>query len=162
MDSRVLNKKGASLLEVIAVTFMMGVMFSVLLPNYIDRINRAKYEKTVNELTAISQASIDYFNLMGAWPDPNHWANQLVPTFIPQAQTVSPFGTPYYVTLINNMVTAYVYIPKGIVPKNLLEGSLSQVTQGNQDKIEITQTPGNELTARLRYSCDELRTRSWC
>lgn len=56
------------MLEVAAVLFILGAIFSMVIPNYIGRINNANYEKTVNELTAIAQASMDYFISKGSWP----------------------------------------------------------------------------------------------
>ena len=53
------------MLEVTAILFIIGVILSMVIPNYVNRINNANYEKTVNELTAIAQASIDYLYFTG-------------------------------------------------------------------------------------------------
>src|SRR5208283_2440828 len=106
------------------VIFIVGVILSMLIPNCISRIKQAMYEKTVSELTTIAQASVDYFNLTGSWPDSSNWANELYPKFIPDggnsanAVTSSPFGTAYNINCINNIATAYVLIPTGIAQKN--------------------------------------------
>ena len=97
MDSCILNKKGFTMLEVTVVVLIVGVILSMLIPNCISRINQAKYEKTVSELTTIAQASVDYFNFTGSWPDSANWASELYPKFIPDggnpanAVTSSPF-----------------------------------------------------------------------
>lgn len=146
------------MLEVTVVVIIMGVILSMLIPNCISRINQAKYEKTVSELTTIAQASVDYFNFTGSWPDSGSWASELYPKFIPDggnpanAVTSSPFGTAYNIYCINNMVKAYVLIPSGIAQKNPLEGQLWAIhNQGIQDEIEITQTVPSGSTARLNY-----------
>jgi len=146
------------MLEVTVVVLIVGAVLSMLIPNCISRIKQAKYEKTVSELTTIAQASVDYFNFTGSWPDPTNWAGELYPKFIPDggnpanAVTSSPFGTAYNISCINNMVTAYVLIPSGIAQKNPLQGQLwTKINQGSQDKIEITQTVSSGSTARLNY-----------
>ncbi len=136
------------MLEVTVILFIIGVIFSVVMPNYIGRIKNANYEKTVNELTAIAQASIDYFISEGSWPT---GISQLAPQFMPQAVTSSPFGTNYQIICVNNMVTASVLIPSGIAQKNPQGPLLVINNQGSQDQIEITQTVKNELTSRLNY-----------
>ena len=148
------------MLEILAVIVIISVFLSMLIPNYIYRINQAKYEKTINELTSIAQASIDYFNLNGSWPDSSSWVSQLIPKYLPNGGVnrlvlKSPFGTFYQAPMgINNMVTASVLIPTGIAQKNP-EGPLLILNiknQGNQDLVEITQTIDNQFTARLSYN----------
>jgi Tfp pilus assembly protein PilE len=148
MDSRILKKKGISIMEVIVILSIIGVIFSVVVPNYISRIKNANFEKTVNELTAIAQASIDYFMLEESWPT---GISQLAPGFMPYAVTSSPFGTNYQITCINNMVTVSVLIPAGIAQKSP-QGQLFVINnQGAQDQIEISKTLQNEFTSRLNY-----------
>lgn len=143
------------MLEVTVVIAIIGVILSMAIPSYVSRINQAKYEKTVNELTAIAQASIDYFNLTGSLPDPILWPSQLSPQFMPHAVTLSPFGTSYQIILPtsgNNMITVSVLIPKGIAQNNSQQGQLwVKSAKGTQDEIEITKTVQNEITSRLSY-----------
>jgi len=147
-----LNKKGISILELVIVIFIIGVIISTMITNALSRINQAKYEKTVNELTSIAQASVDYFNLEGNWPDTIIWEKQLAPQFMPHVNAFSPFGTTYNINGVNNMVTASVLIPTGIAQSNPQQGQLwVKIPQGGQDKIEITQTIQNEFTSRLSY-----------
>lgn len=149
MGRYILNKAGTTLLEVTAVLLIIGVILSMVVPNYVYRINTAKYEKTVNELTAIAQASIDYFNMMGSCPP---GTSQLAPEFMPNAVTSSPFGTTYLPPACsNNMVTVSVLIPSGIAPKSP-QGQLGVIIhQGKQDQIEISQIVQNEVASRLSY-----------
>ena len=139
------------MLEVTVILFIVGVILSMVIPNCIGRINRAKYEKTVNELTAIAQASVDYYISQGAWPTE---ISQLVPQFMPQAVTFSPFGTMYQINTVNvpyNMATISVLVPAGIAQKNP-EGQLLEINnEGPQDQIEISKTVQNEFTSRLNY-----------
>jgi len=136
------------MLEVMAILLIIGVIFSMVMPNYIGRINNANYEKAVNELTAIAQASVNFFISRGAWPT---GISQLAPEFMPHAVTSSPFGTNYQMTSVNNMVTVWVLIPAGIAQKNPQGPLLVIKAQGAQDQIEISQTVKNELTSRLSY-----------
>jgi len=148
MDSRILNKKGSSMLEVTAILLIIGVILSMVMPNYIGRINNANYEKTVNELTAIATACVDFFISRGSWPT---GTSQLAPQFMPRTVTSSPFGTNYQITCVNNMVTASVLIPAGIAQKNPQGPLLVIINQGTQDQIAISQIVKNELTSRLHY-----------
>lgn len=149
MARRILNKTGTNLLEVTAVLLIIGVILSMLVANFVNRINIAKYEKTVNELTAIAQASIDYFNMMGSCPP---GISQLAPEFMPHSVTSSPFGTTYLPpSCSNSMVTVSVLIPSGIAPESP-QGQLGEIIhQGKQDQIEISQLVQNEFTSRLGY-----------
>lgn len=148
MDSRILINKGFSILELTAILLIMVGIFSIMIPGYEARLNNADYEKTIKELTAIAQASIDYFSLEGAWPATT---GQLTPKFIPQAVTSSPFGTNYQITAINNLVTVSVLIPAGIAQKNPQGQLLVINNQGAQDQIEISKTLQNEFASRLIY-----------
>ena len=120
----------------------------MVIPNYINRINNAKYQKTVNELTAIAQASVDYYVSEGSWPT---GISQLAPQFMPTAVTSSPFKTSYQIICVNNIVTVSVLIPTGIAQKSPLGQLLVLNNQGAQDQLEISQTVPNELTSRLSY-----------
>jgi len=149
MGRRILKTVGSTLLEVTAIILIMGVIMSVVIPASISRINAAKYQKTVNELTAIAQASVDFFLIEGSWPT---GISQLYPQFMPKAVTSSPFQTTYQISCVNNMVTASVLIPVGIALGNQ-PGQLQQViNQGAQDQIQITKIVQNELTSRLSYT----------
>ena len=136
------------MLEVTAVFFIVGVILCMVIPNYINRINNAKYQRTVNELTAIAQASVDYYISEGSWPT---GISQLAPQFMPNAVTSSPFGTNYQMSCVNNVVTASVLVPAGIAQKNPWGRLLMVNNQGAWDQIEISQTVGNEITSRLSY-----------
>ncbi len=136
------------MLEMTAILLIMGGILSLVLPNYLTRLKEANYEKTVKELTAISQASIDYLQFEGIWPST---ITQLVPQFMPHTVISSPFGTNYQITCINNLVTVSVLIPTGIAKKNPQGQLLVINNQGNQDKIEISRTVQNEFTSRLMY-----------
>lgn len=136
------------MLELTAVAFIVGAVLTMMIPNYINRINNAKYQKTVNELTAIAQASVDYYISKGSWPT---GISQLVPQFMPNAVTSSPFKTSYQIACVNNMVTVSVLIPTGIAQKNPLGQLLVLNNQGARDQLEISRTVQNELTSRLSY-----------
>ena len=136
------------MLEVMAMLLIIGVIFSMVVPNYVSRIESANYKKTVNELTVIARASVDYFISRGSWPT---GISQLAPEFMPHAVTSSSFGTNYQMTSVNNMVTVWVLIPAGIAQKNPQGPLLVIKTQGAQDQIEISQTVKNEFTSRLNY-----------
>ena len=134
--------------EATAILLIIAVILSMVIPNYVGRINHAKYEKTVKELTAIEQASIDYFISQGSWPT---GISQLAPEFMPYAVVSSPFGTNYQITCVNNMATAFVLIPAGIAQKNPRGQLLVINNQGAKDQIEISKTVRNEFTSRLNY-----------
>ena len=148
MESCILNKKGVSILEVTVVVGIVGAVLSMVISSYINRINNANYQKTVNELTVIAQASVDYFNSVGSWPTQ---VSQLAPQFIPNTVTSSPFGTNYQISSVNSVGTVSVLIPSGIAQNNPQGPLLVIIHQGNQDQIEISQTVKNELTSRLNY-----------
>jgi len=139
------------MLEVTAIVFIVGVIFSTVMPNYVGRINHAKYEKTVNELTAIARASTDFFLSVGSWPT---GTSQLAPQFMAQAVTSSPFGSSYQIIPPiggNNVITVSVLIPAGIAQNNPQGPLLVVIHKGGQDQIEISQTVNNQLTSRLKF-----------
>lgn len=148
MEMRVLNKNGVSLLEVTAALFIVGAILAMLMPNYVSRIKNAKYQKTISELTAIAQASADYYLSQGVWPTE---IKQLVPQYMPNAVTLSPYGTIYQIICVNNMVTASVLIPSGIAQKNPQGQLLVINNEGAQDQIEISKPLENEFSSRLNY-----------
>ena len=124
-----------------------------MIPAYEVRLRNADYEKTVKELTAIAQASVNFFLSEGAWPVT---ISQLEPQFMPHAVTLSPFGTNYQMNCINEVVTVSVLIPTGIAEKNP-QGSLwVKINQGDMDLIEISRAIPNELTSRLSYDAKHI------
>ena len=130
------------------MVFVVIIILAMVIPNYVNRVRNAKYQKTVNELTVIAQSSVNYFLSQGSWPTT---INQLSPQFIPNAVTVSPFGTNYQTSVVNNVVTISVLIPSGIALNNP-QGPLLVIShQGIQDQISISQTVKNELTSRLNF-----------
>ncbi len=141
------------MLEVMAALFTITVILSMVISNVIGRINQAKYERTVNELSAIAHASIDYLVSKGSCPALTP-IDQMVPEFMVKAVTSSPFGTSYQNPACgNNMVTVSVFIPKNIA-KNIPQGQfliIDQQAAQNLDLIQITQTIKNEYTSHLDY-----------
>lgn len=148
MDSRILSNRGFTIFELTTTLLIMVSIFLIVIPSYETRLKNAEYEKTIKELSAIAQASIDYFNLGGTWPAK---ISQLTPKFIPQAIISSPFGTNYQISTTNNLITVSILIPAGIAQKNSLGQLLVINNQGTQDQIEISKTIQNEFTSRLTY-----------
>ena len=81
MDGCILNKKGVSMLEVAASMVIIVYILSMIIPNNIQCIHNAQFQKTVAEMKAIAQASIDFYISQGACPT---GINQLAPTYMPQ------------------------------------------------------------------------------
>jgi len=135
-------------MEITVVLFIIAGMFSIILPNNVARLKNANYEKTISELTALSQASIDYFILKGSWPSS---IAQLSPQFMPYALITSPFGTNYQIICFDNLVTVSVLIPAGIAKKNPQGQLLVINNQGAKDQIEISKTVQNDISSRLTY-----------
>lgn len=142
--------KGISILEVMAVLVIVGVLLSSVIPSCIDRINRAKYEKMINEMTSIAQASIDYYNSQypNAWPTT---ISQLAPKYLYQAVTSSPWAGNYILNFQNNLVVISTTIPPGIAQKNP-EGPLLNVIPGaSGDQINVALSVPNESTGMMQY-----------
>jgi type II secretory pathway pseudopilin PulG len=133
-----------------AVLVILGVLLSYVVPNCIDRINRAKYEKTINEMTSISQASIDFYNSQypNAWPMS---ISQLVPQYMLQAVTSSPWGGSYELSFEHNLAIVSTTIPSGIVSMNPQGPMFNIVTGASGDQISIAESVPNESTGRLEY-----------
>jgi type II secretory pathway pseudopilin PulG len=133
-----------------AVLVIVGVALSSVVPSCIDRINRANYEKMINEMTSIAQACIDYYNSQY----PNTWPtgiNQLAPRYIYQPVISSPWGGNYGLAFGNNLVTVSTTIPTGIAQKNP-EGPMINVIAGTGgDQISIAQSVANEGIGRAQY-----------
>ena len=144
--------KGLSILESTAVLVIGTVMLSYVVPNCIERINRAKYEKTVNEMTSIAQASIDFYisQYPRAWPTD---ISQLAPKHMFQGVTLNPWGRRYGPLVFqNNLVIMTTTIPPGIVPLDPV-GVMVKMGAGpnNDDLVSIAQSVPNEGIGRLQY-----------
>jgi prepilin-type N-terminal cleavage/methylation domain-containing protein len=141
-------KQGYTLIEVIAAVAIMAVVLSMVLGSYSARINRAKLDQTVQEMTSLAQASVDFYNSKGIWPAS---PADLVPTYMYTAITSSIFGKIYQISHFNNTVTISTAVPLGLA-KNYTQGSLLQVLTGTlNDTLLITQRPSNEFSGRLEY-----------
>jgi len=157
------SNTGISLLEMLAILAIAGVLLSSIIPICIDRINRAKYEKMINEMTSIAQACIDFYNSQypNAWPDPTRWASQLAPSafgaikYLDNAVTTNPWGNPYVVNFPNNpltggpagLVTISTTIPLGIAQDNP-EGAMLNVVNGT---VSIARSVPNEGIGMVQY-----------
>jgi len=147
MDSRILNIKGISVLEVLVAVAILGMLFAMVIVNANSRINKSKLERTVNEMMSIAQASLDYHNTQGSWPETT---SDLTPAYM-SAVSFSPFEGEYQINNVNNTVTVSTTVPSGLA-KNYFHGALLEVIPGvGQDTIEITQQLPNEFSGRLEY-----------
>ncbi|MDE2213671.1 MAG: hypothetical protein KGJ61_00955 [Candidatus Omnitrophica bacterium] len=150
------NRRGTTLLEAAGVLFIITAVLSTLIPACITRINQARYDKTVSELTAIAQASVSYLSKYGAGNCPA--LGGLVPDFLPPGfvdnagVASSPFGTSYNQPVCsNNLVTASVLIPAGIGSNDSQGQLIVETMQGSQKLIEISKPIWNEYTVHLSY-----------
>ena len=143
-------RDGLSILEVMTILVILGILLSAVIPGWVDRINKAKYEKTISEMTSIAQASIDFYSSQY----PNVWPisiNQLVPQYLYQAVSSSPWGGNYALNFQNNLIVVSTTIPTGIA-RNNPEGPMLNVTAGmNGDQINISQSVPNEGIGRVQY-----------
>ena len=129
---------------------------SYVIPICTERINRAKYEKTIGEMTSIAQASIDYYDshYPKVWPvNISQLAPHSVgmPNYLNYAVTSSAWGVPYALSFQNNLVLVSTTIPSGIAQKNPEGPMLSVVTVSGGDQISISQSVPNEGIGRLQY-----------
>jgi len=148
--------KGISILEAITVLVILGLILSSVIPICIDRVNRAKYEKMINEMTSIAQASIDFYNSQY----PNTWPtdiNQLAPKYMNYAVNSNPWGNGYTLNEPNNgnsgLVQVSSVIPSGVVENNP-QGPMVMVNalSGTSDEtVSIAQSVTNEGIGRLQY-----------
>jgi len=142
-----------------AVLVIMGVILSSLIPGWIDRINRANYEKMINEMTTIAQASIDYYNSQ----HPNVWPtgiSDLTSTYMYiKTEPLNPWGRSYVLTTPNssnnykNLVQVSTAIPPGIVQMNP-EGQMVTVVPGvanNDGQVSIVLSAPDEGRGWLQY-----------
>lgn len=154
------SHKGISIIEIIVVLMILGLILSALIPGIIDRIDRAKYEKMINEMTSIAQASIDFYNSQY----PNSWPTnigQLVPKYLFQNNNTSPWQGSYVLSFPNNtftlnttnLVVVSTIIPSGIANMNP-EGSMvsiNRVSGTNTDQISIALSVPNEGIGMAQY-----------
>jgi type II secretory pathway pseudopilin PulG len=150
-----------------AVLVIAGVLLSSVIPTCIDRINRAKYEKMINEMTSIAQASIDYYNSQyhdPSQPNASWWPSdlsQLAPKYLFQTITTNPWGERYSLSFPNNSLTMKTtnlvvvssIIPSGIAQKNP-EGPMVNVNNiigTNTDQISIGLSVPNEGIGMVQY-----------
>ena len=136
------------MLEVTVAAAIVFILISMVLANCKTRVDKANLEKTVNEMMAIAQASLDYYNSRGNWPVT---PSDLAPTYMNAAVTSSPFGGNYQINNVNNMVTVSTSVPSGLA-KNYYQGTILEITPGaGQDTIEISQQLPNQFAGRLEY-----------
>ena len=134
-----------------AALVIVGVILSSVIPSCIERINKANYEKTIDEMSSLAQASIDYYRSQypNAWPTN---ISQLAPKYIYKAVTSTPWGDVYGLRFQNNLVIVSTSIPSGIAQMDQGEGAmLSVVTNTSGDQISIAQSVPNEDIGRLQY-----------
>jgi len=134
------SKRGYTLLELIITVAIVCMILSMVMANYKIRVDKAKLERTVKEMTAIAQASQDYYNSQGSWPaDPSVLSppvsQRTAANYYMYAPVVfSPFGSKYQINGLNNTVTVSTTVPG--MPN---------------DTISITQGLPNESTGKLKY-----------
>jgi len=140
------------MLEMTVALFIVGMLLSMVIANGIDRVNKAKLEKTVNEMMVIAQASLDYYNSQGTWPGT---PGDLVPTYMNAAVILSPFRNSYLINYQSNgqsnTVIVSTTVPTGLA-KSYYQGILLQVLPGfPMDTVSVTQQLPNEFSGRLEY-----------
>jgi len=148
-----ISLKGISVLEIVAVLIIVGVLLSYLVPGWIERVNRAKYEKMLLEMKSIAQAGIDYYNAQDQKPLGVMDLKLLFTTKGPQKYlsnplVVSPWGKAYVLDFENNLVIVSTSIPAGITFSNTDEGVMQSV---RGDQISIAQTVPGPSIGRLEY-----------
>ena len=142
------SKRGYTLIEVTAAVAIIAMVLSIVMGNYKMRINKAKLERTVNEMMSLAQASLDFYNSQGNWPIA---PSNLAPTFMYASVTSSPFGGNYQINSLNNAVTISTTVPSGLA-QNYYQGTLLEISPGaTHDTIAVTQGINNEFSGRLEY-----------
>jgi len=142
------SKKGYTLIEVIIALGLMALVFSIVMGSYQARINKARLEQTVDEMTALAQASLDFYNSQGTWPAS---PVNLTPAFMYAAVTFSPFGGHYQISGLNDVVTVATTVPSGLA-QHYYQGALLEILPGApNDTISVTRGQPNEFSGRLEY-----------
>ncbi len=142
------SKRGYTLIEVTAAVAIIAIVLSIVMGGYKTRINKARLERTVNEMMAIAQASLDFYNSQGNWPVS---LSNLAPTYMYTTVTSSPFRGNYQISGLNNMVTVSTTLPSGLA-QNYYQGTLLEISPGvPNDTVSITQRLPNETIGRLQY-----------
>jgi len=142
------SKRGYTLIEVTAVVAIIAIILSIVIGGYQTRINKARFERTVDEMMALAQASLDFYNSQGTWPGT---PINLASTFMYAAVTSSPWGRNYQISGLNKAVTISTSVPSGLAQK-YYQGTLLVILPGvPNDTIAITQQLPNELSGRLEY-----------
>jgi prepilin-type N-terminal cleavage/methylation domain-containing protein len=62
------NEKGFTLLEVVVVLVILGALVAVAVPLYNNQMKESRTAEAVSRLTAIMDASLEYYQQYGAWP----------------------------------------------------------------------------------------------
>ena len=141
-------KRGYSLIEVIGAVAILAIVSGIVLGGYQTRINKAKLEQTVDEMTSLAQASLDFYKSQGYWPNR---PGELAPEYMYAGLASSPFGEAYQVNGLNNMATISTAVPSGLA-RSYYQGTLLEILPGApNDTIVITQRLPNALSGRLQY-----------
>lgn len=62
------REKGFTLIEVAVVLVILGALVAVAVPLYNNQMKESRTAEAVARLTAIMDASLEYYQLHGAWP----------------------------------------------------------------------------------------------
>lgn len=143
-----MSKRGQTLLEVTVTVSITALLLAPVISGMVRRIQTAKFQETVEEMTAIADASVDYYVSHQQCPA---GITQLAPTYLVQAAILNPFLSAYQLSCGTTSVSVSSLIPAGLAQQNPA-GSLLEVNKsGGQDNIKITKLFPCSATGRLLY-----------
>jgi prepilin-type N-terminal cleavage/methylation domain-containing protein len=157
------NKRGFTVIELIAVICVLGILVSLALPRYFGYTNEAKFTRLIHDAKLLEEAATRYYLAHGAWPraSDTHYTKDQVLAFSPTVYDSSgrkvdldPDG--HYYDIDFKALSRYITIQSN--PKNFIlenpEGAVYVLDRDNNSQPENSnpqpQVSSITLTADLQ------------
>jgi prepilin-type N-terminal cleavage/methylation domain-containing protein len=98
------QRKGFTLIEMLAVTVIIGILAALFIPQFITSIQKAKQKGTMQDMNGIAKSIIDYITDVGYAPEQSGamvagstFVGELTPFYVKAMPMIDQWGTSFYV-----------------------------------------------------------------
>jgi general secretion pathway protein G len=81
---------------VVALVAFLGIIAALLIPNFLDALQKAKQKRTVADMMSLGAAVVSYWSDKGHYPQAEELAAELVPAYTSQVPTQDGWGRPLH------------------------------------------------------------------
>lgn len=143
-------KKSFTILELSFALLVITIFIFLVVNVSGGQKKTARAIRTKSELQGILQASGNYYDKKGCWPD--SFSDLQKDGFISKtAVDCSPFGNKYIITKEKLRVIVSTTLPSNIINKNLVPGFCVLESGANEDTIRVSKSVFVGETFRLKY-----------